>query len=70
MVGVPVAIPVTAPVVEFTVASVPSLELHVPPDTASVRFMLEVVHTLEGPPIEAGVWFTVKTAVVRHKPKV
>ena len=55
---VPAATPVTTPVVPPTVA-VPVDELdHVPPETPSVRVMLEPGHTVVGPLIAVGVTIT------------
>ncbi len=54
----PVTIPVTIPV-DPTVATEVTLLLHVPPDVASVRLVVDPWHTLGVPRITAGSGFTV-----------
>ena len=63
MVAVPVLKPGTAPVALFAVMSVLPV-LHVPPDTLSLRFITEPVHTPPSPVIMAGIRFTVTVLYV------
>jgi hypothetical protein len=65
-VAVPVATPVTTPVVETTDAIEPSALLHVPPLVAHVRVVVKPWHTDAVPPIDAGVKLTVNVAVLRQ----
>ncbi len=51
------ATPVTAPVVEFTVAAAAMLLVHVPPPEISVRFNGVPRHTLLPPVIAGGTGF-------------
>ena len=56
--------PVTTPVPATTVAMVPSALVQVPPLDASVKVIVELIHTLPGTLIVAGNGLTVTTAVV------
>jgi hypothetical protein len=67
IVALPALPPVTVPVV-FTLATVLLLLFQVPPDTASVKFIDNVVHTLDGPVIAIGLPITV-TVVVAAVPQ-
>jgi hypothetical protein len=53
MAATPPATPVTTPVVD-TVAVAVLLDVHVPPVVASVRVIVEPIHTSDGPAIAAG----------------
>jgi hypothetical protein len=64
--GVPVATPLTIPVVEPTVALERSLLLHVPPPVASASVVVEPTHTVEAPVTTAGDAFTLTTVVVKQ----
>jgi hypothetical protein len=64
--AVPVAIPVTTPVMS-TGATAALLLLHVPPDTELVKVVVEPIHTLGEPAIAAGEVFTV-TVTTRKQP--
>ena len=55
----PAAIPLTTPVPEPTVASDVLLLLHVPPVVASLKVVVEPIHTLATPVIDAGFGLTV-----------
>jgi hypothetical protein len=60
---VPVANPVTTPVVEPTVPTVTFVLLHVPPVVAFVSVMVEPKHTVDGPAIVSGNGLTVNVNV-------
>jgi hypothetical protein len=62
----PAATPVTTPVVEPIVAIDALPLLHVPPVVVLVNEIVEAMHTDDGPPIAAGVVFTVTTTVAAH----
>ena len=59
MVALPAATPVTTP--PATVATEAFDEVHVPPEVASVKVVLEPVHTVNVPAIAAGAAGTVPT---------
>jgi hypothetical protein len=63
MMVVPAITPVTAPLDGLTVA-LAVVDVHVPPEDASVRVMPEPVHTAEGPEIAEGEVFTVNSSVL------
>ena len=51
----PAATPVTAPVIEFTVAVEGALLVHTPPDVVLVKIVLDPIHAFVVPPIAANV---------------
>ena len=66
--AVPIPAPVTTPVDASTVAFVISLLVHVPPDTAWVRFVVEPTHVVSVPAMGPGVVTTFTVAVTAHPP--
>ena len=64
IVAVPAATPVTAPVIEFTVAVEGALLVHTPPDVVLVKVVVDPIHALAVPLIAASVGnaFTLTTA--------
>ena len=70
MVVVPVATPVTIPLVEPMVATDGLLLVHVPPVVGSVRVVVAPTHTNGVPPIVPGAVLTVTTAVAVQMPPV
>ena len=65
----PTVAPVTAPVVEFTVAAVVLL-LQLPPVTASVYITVAPTHTPGGPMMAVGVGLTDIVSVTVQKPAI
>ena len=63
MAAVPALVPVTTPVVEFTVAIPVALLLHVPPAVASVSVIVWPAQTTVGPDMATGKELTVITCV-------
>ena len=55
IVAVPAATPVTAPVIEFTVAVEGALLVHTPPDVVLVKIVEDPIHAFIVPPIAASV---------------
>ena len=55
IVAVPAATPVTAPVIEFTVATAAFDVVHTPPDVVLVKIVLEPIHAFVVPAIAASV---------------
>ena len=62
MVAEPVAMPLTMPLPEPTVATEVVLLLHAPPVVPLVYVAVDPIHTLLGPPIAPGVGSSVKVA--------
>lgn len=65
MVVVPLADPVTTPVVELTVA-LALLADHVPPDGVAAKVTADPVHTFSTPDTDDGSAFTVIEAVLKQ----
>jgi hypothetical protein len=67
---VPALIPVTIPVVEVTVATVPVLLVQIPGVGAEANVIVVPTQTDEGPEIGEGSGFTVNVLVEKHVPGV
>ena len=63
----PALMPVIVPVVPSMVILVLAV-VHVPPVTASVAVIVAPWQTIAGPPIAAGVSFTVTVSLAKHPP--
>lgn len=70
IVGVPAAIPVTAPVPLPTAASPALLLDHDPPEGVEFKVVVKPTHTLNVPVNAVGVVFTVTTAVAATEPQL
>jgi hypothetical protein len=69
MLALPALIPVTRPVLAPTVATAPSLLLHVPPDVALLNDTAWPTHTTVSPVFAASPAFTVATADTEQLPR-
>lgn len=70
MTAVPDATPVTIPVVGVTVAIPVLLQVHVPPEVASLNVMVDSTQTDVFPEIDAGSGLTVISIVAVHIPPI
>ena len=70
MTVVPVAMPVTIPVEEATIATLVLPLLHTPPPTELLNVVVLPAHTVVVPVIADGTELTVSATVLRHPPPV